>query len=122
YRKLAAKQKNANRGAPGAEPDGMGGFFLTGRSAVHISTDGTKRRAQSCVVEFVRELGVRRLLTARSLNKEREVYVHASQSGNCTTDDDCHGHLLGLLGEYIQGSEKLPVRTILLGLRHRDFS
>src|SRR6476646_8721053 len=122
YRKSAAKQNNGNGGIHRVVPDEMAGFFLTGRCAVHISTDGTKRRAQCCVVELVREFDVWRLLTAKSLDKEREVYVHASQSGNCTTNDDYHGHLLGLLGEYIQGSEELPLRIILLGLRHRNFS
>jgi hypothetical protein len=72
------KQKNANRGAHRAEQGELEGFFLTGRCAVHISTDGTETRAQCCAVELVRESDVRRLLTAKTHDKEREVHVHAS--------------------------------------------
>jgi hypothetical protein len=37
-------------------------------------------------------------------------------------DDDHERHLLGFLGQYLQGREELSLRIVLLGLRGRHFS
>src|SRR5260370_19205340 len=48
--------------------------------------------------------------------------VHTPQSDDCTLHDDYERHLLGLLGQHLQGCQKLSLRIVLLGLRHRHFS
>src|SRR6266404_46832 len=47
--------------------------------------------------------------------------VHTPQPGSCTLHDDYERHLLGLLGQYLQGRQELSLRVVLLGLRHRHF-
>src|SRR5580700_2598806 len=58
-------------------------------------------------------LGILRQATLRRKD------VHASQSRRCAVDDDYERHLLGLLGQHLQGCEELSLRAVLLGLRHR---
>ena len=43
-------------------------------------------------------------------------------SGHRTFHDDHQRHLLGLLGQYLQGRQELSLRTVLLGLCHRHLS
>ena len=47
--------------------------------------------------------------------------VHSANFPAGLADDDHQRHLLGFLGQYLQRREELPLRTFLLGLRHRHF-
>src|SRR5579862_5808075 len=51
----------------------------------------------------------------------RRTHVHAANFNCCAVDDDYQRHLLGFVGQYLQGCQKLPIRTFLLGLRGRHF-
>src|ERR1022692_958665 len=51
----------------------------------------------------------------------RRTDVHTPHSGYCTVYDDHELHLLGLLGQPLQGRQELSLRIVLLGLRRRHF-
>src|ERR1700722_4323179 len=53
--------------------------------------------------------------------RSKEINVHTTQLRHRSIDDDRLSHLLGFVGQYLQGCKKLPVRTVLLGLRRGDF-
>src|SRR5258708_857177 len=40
--------------------------------------------------------------------------VHATKSDDCVVDDDHQRHLLGFLGQHLQGCQELPLRAFLL--------
>jgi hypothetical protein len=51
--------------------------------------------------------------------------VYAPESIDCVVDDDHQRHLLGVVGQHLQGRQELSFRAFLLGLRDwhlSDFS
>src|SRR5208337_3730051 len=60
--------------------------------------------------------------TLRRDSDLRRSDVHTPHSGYCTVLDDHERHLLGLVGQHLQGRQELSLRVVLLGLRRRYFS